>query len=127
MENNLENNQECSICLECIKEDKHKIWTCDHSFHKNCIQNWKKSCPNYRCNEKINSNNYTNKYTNTYFDIQYFLSWASEITYKTNEYKKIWKNRNCLINDHKISFYKPYGVIGVCHDCSIVEPFNLIL
>ena len=34
MENNLENNQECSICLECIKEDKHKIWTCDHSFHK---------------------------------------------------------------------------------------------
>ena len=34
MENNLENNQECSICLECIKEDKHKIWTCDHSFYK---------------------------------------------------------------------------------------------
>lgn len=121
----MENNQECSICLECIKEEKkYKIWTCNHSFHENCIQNWQKSCPICRCKYKINSDSL--KYTNKCFDIQKFLSFSSEVTCKTNEYKKIWKNSNCLNNEHKISFHKTYGVIGICHDCSIVQPFNTI-
>ena len=117
--------EECCICYNTLHDkEKHIIWNCNHSFHKQCIIDWKKSCPVCRCDEKINSNLYN--YTNKHFDIEYFLSWALKSTCKNNEYKKFWKETNCLNNNHEITFHKTYGIIGICHNCSIVQPLNYI-
>lgn len=40
----------CSICLEEIT-DNHKVLTCNHCYHKDCIIKWlnnKEECPNCR-------------------------------------------------------------------------------
>lgn len=51
----LDNNRECSICLEeYIKGDKVAYLTCVHNFHWNCIELWLKennTCP--QCREII--------------------------------------------------------------------------
>tara|TARA_E500000178_G_scaffold320819_1_gene344223 strand:- start:327 stop:647 length:321 start_codon:yes stop_codon:yes gene_type:complete len=43
------NNTECSICLDSDENEKIKL-ECDHSFHKNCLEEWyikskNKNCP----------------------------------------------------------------------------------
>ena len=51
LDNEIENSElpECSICLLKIKDNKiYKIKNCQHSFHKKCINKWKKTsneCP----------------------------------------------------------------------------------
>ena len=43
----------CSICLENLKNKKCVILSCEHIYHKICIQKWLKkndSCPNCRIN-----------------------------------------------------------------------------
>jgi len=50
----LENNPECMICLG---EIKNNIWTCEecsHIFHKKCIHQWNKNCPNCQTNISFN-------------------------------------------------------------------------
>ena len=49
----------CSICLEPLKEDLHKL-TCQHYFHWNCIKQWhssmqpnKHKCPVCRCHIRL--------------------------------------------------------------------------
>lgn len=47
------NDDICSICLEKLKMDKCVILSCEHIYHKDCIQKWLKkndSCPNCRIN-----------------------------------------------------------------------------
>ena len=50
----LEESQEthkCSICLDDISSNELKTTECDHHFHKDCIENWrrvKNNCPNCR-------------------------------------------------------------------------------
>ena len=37
---------ECTICYNEIEEGTgYNKWNCTHSFHKNCIIDWDKSCP----------------------------------------------------------------------------------
>jgi len=51
LDDGIENSDlpECSICLSRIKENKiYRIKNCKHSFHKKCINRWKKTsneCP----------------------------------------------------------------------------------
>lgn len=44
---------ECSICMDLIKDDKYKT-KCNHKFHRDCIDSWKKigknTCPLCRTN-----------------------------------------------------------------------------
>lgn len=40
--------EECSICLDILNNDTNKILTCNHIFHKKCIDTWLKRnniCP----------------------------------------------------------------------------------
>ena len=39
------NNEECSICLEDIEFEDLKILSCNHKFHKECIDTWTKKNP----------------------------------------------------------------------------------
>ena len=51
-----EENNICSICLQCFKENEYKREViCKHNFHKKCIDKWINkynnfSCPTCRCN-----------------------------------------------------------------------------
>ena len=36
---------ECSICIEIIKDGEQRILECDHIYHKICIKNWLKIKP----------------------------------------------------------------------------------
>tara|TARA_B100000214_G_scaffold371873_1_gene349060 strand:+ start:182 stop:535 length:354 start_codon:yes stop_codon:yes gene_type:complete len=116
---------DCSICLDTSIENKMITkWICNHKFHEKCIEEWNNYCPNCRCNKLIKT---TTKYNNNCFDIDLFLTWAKEIIINNTNYKNQWKNNECITNNHKLTFYKVYGVIGICHDCSIVQSFNYIL
>jgi hypothetical protein len=69
------------------------------------------------------------KYTNPHFDIRHFLTFATNIKDNISQYREVWKRtleKECIDNLHKITFHNQYGVIGICHDCSIVHGFNYI-
>ena len=45
-------NYECSICLEDIELKDLEILSCNHKFHKECIDTWfriNKNCPMCKC------------------------------------------------------------------------------
>lgn len=113
---------DCSICFYDIdKKDAAYKWTCNHTFHHNCIKNWNKSCPLCRCNEIKNTQK---KYTNECFDIENYISFSDKISYNTINYKNKWKSKNCIESNHNIIYYNNYKPTGICHDCSIVQCFN---
>ena len=60
---------------------------------------------------------------NKCFDIKYFISWASKITYDVSNYNKKWKSPKCIQDNHNIQYYSEYKPIGICHNCSIVQSF----
>ena len=38
-------------------------------------------------------------------------------------YMNDWKYDNCIINNHKITLSKPYGVLAIC-ECNKIQSFN---
>ena len=116
---------ECAICLTTIADDVgYKKWKCTHTFHKQCSAGWHGSCPMCRC-LAISSDN--QEYTNKYFNIQYYLSWASMINsdVSVSKYLAKWKNKECIDHAHEITFHETYSPIGICHNCSLVQSFNM--
>lgn len=41
-------------------------------------------------------------------------------------YEKVWKDRDCISQTHRIWFFKNYGVIGICEMCNTIQGFNLL-
>jgi hypothetical protein len=41
-------------------------------------------------------------------------------------YKNVWKDRDCVDQNHSLWFFKPYGVICICENCNTVQTFNRI-
>ena len=46
---------DCSICIEKIKNNECSPFTCNHMFHKKCILKWNGSCP-YCRSQRIDEN-----------------------------------------------------------------------
>ena len=114
---------ECPLCFTEIEEfDRHNKWTCTHRYHKNCIKYWDKSCPVCRCEDRKDIKLY--KYTNEQFDIEYFLRWATILTYDVSNYKQRWIEKKCIQENHNITYYNDNKPVGVCHNCSIVQGFS---
>lgn len=46
----INNDSDCSICLDDITRSDLYLTRCNHSFHKDCIEEWgiSKNCPNCR-------------------------------------------------------------------------------
>ena len=111
----------CSICLHTLDENKrYSKFTCNHFFHKNCINQWSGSCPLCRQNIVILTNNIVN---------ENISGWKNIPTNVPLEYYSIylekWENTRCIDENHQIFFKHPYGVVGVCENCSTVQAFNL--
>ena len=52
-------NEICCICVDKIKENKVRLINCNHSFHKDCIEEWFRkgnlNCP--ICRQNLKSKN----------------------------------------------------------------------
>ena len=129
----------CSICLDNIEDnDINKPYKCNHVYHKTCSDLWNGLCPECRA-EKIpitltnnNNNNNNNNNTTRYWPE---LSDESIHTWKRNNscvpieyhniYQQTWKKNDCLRYNHNLIFIKPYGVVGICEHCKIIQCYNL--
>ena len=47
--NEIIDNQECSICVESLNDNIAIKLTCDHIFHKKCLEEWLKKGKNKDC------------------------------------------------------------------------------
>ena len=131
--NILENQNDltlCSICLEHLNQNEGiKTYQCTHLYHRECINNWNGNCPTCRA-EKI-STTLTNNNTRNLSDItdesiQSFKRCHQNVpTNFHNIYHQTWKKNDCLRHNHNLIFLRPYGVVGICEDCKIIQCYNL--
>lgn len=127
---NEKNLELCSICLEHLNDNEDtKPYQCTHLYHYNCINKWYGNCPTCRA-EKI-STTLTNNNTMDLSDIsdesiERFKRCHQRVpTNFHNIYHQKWKKNDCVRHNHNLIFLKPYGVLGICEDCKIIQCFNL--
>ena len=125
-------NTICSICLEPLDEGI-KLYNCVHLYHDNCINSWNGTCPVCRGQRLpstltiINNNsNQTNNNSISEESIYRFKSLNSIVPPEYNYiYHQKWEKNDCVNYNHRLIFLKPYGVLGICEDCKIIQCFNL--
>lgn len=141
------NNTSCTICLyplikkgdcqencdTCITTE---IWTCKHQFHKYCINEWRNNsiyCPLCRCEEIINNTpDITDTITLHINDKTYIMEnnnhlYNNKLPLTLSKYVDKWNYDYCdnQYTNHKISFFKVYGVLGTC-SCGNTQSFNYL-
>tara|TARA_B100000902_G_C27286323_1_gene904610 strand:- start:768 stop:1133 length:366 start_codon:yes stop_codon:yes gene_type:complete len=110
----------CSICLNNIEDHEgFKKFKCDHIHHKKCIDSWNGNCPICRVGYELKANKISLD------SINGFKRNSSVPEEFHNLYLSSWNERQCIDNSHKLFFVKPYGVIGICENCHIIQSFNL--
>ena len=110
----------CSICLNDIKDqDGIKKFKCDHIYHLECINSWNGNCPMCRAEYILKSNQISQNFINGYKRISSVPEQFHSL------YLSSWNKKQCIDNSHKLIFVKPYGVIGICENCHIIQSFNL--
>jgi len=127
-----QNNLElCCICLEHLNENEDtKPYQCTHLYHSNCINNWHGNCPTCRA-EKIstiltNNNNTRNLSDISDESIDAFKHNVPKVPINYhNIYHQTWKKNECVRHNHNLIFRRPYGVVGICEDCKIIQCYNL--
>ena len=128
-----QNNLElCSICLEHLNENEDtKPYQCTHLYHSNCINNWHWNCPTCRAEKSSttltnNNNNTRNLSDISEESIEGFKRCHQRIPTNFHFiYHQKWKKNDCVRYNHNLIFLKPYGVVGICEDCKIIQSFNL--
>ena len=128
----------CSICLEHLNPNEGiKIYQCTHLHHPNCINNWNGNCPYCRSqrlpstlriitNHSIDNQSTSELPTITEESIEGFKRCNQRVpTNFHNIYHQTWKKNDCVTNNHNLIFLKPYGVVGICEDCKIIQCFSL--
>lgn len=136
---NQNNLKLCSICLEKLNENEGiKIFQCTHLYHPNCINNWKGNCPDCRsqrlpstlrriCQWPIDNESTSELPSITDESIEGFKRCNQRIPTNFHFiYHQKWKKNDCVTYNHNLIFLKPYGVVGICEDCKIIQCFNLI-
>jgi hypothetical protein len=130
--NILDNLELCSICLEHLNENEDtKPYQCTHLYHSNCINNWYGNCPTCRAEKSSttltnNNNNTRNLSDISEESIEGFKRCHQRIPTNFHFiYHQKWKKNDCVRYNHNLIFLKPYGVVGICEDCKIIQCFNL--
>jgi len=127
----------CPICYDPLTENNSdcvRKWNCSHKFHKECIQSWNNGCPLCRTtqlltqyNTRRNSGSNTNKINPTnILDVNKMKTMYNYVPEQhKNIYLNTWKYRCCIRDNHNIMFIQPYGVLGICEDCNIIQCYNV--
>ena len=120
------NNNICGICINVLSpNENYRKWNCHHYFHKVCADSWNNGCPICRTQDLIENNNSNiTKSHNLNLDI---LNTFDSANYYQHYYEK-WKYTECKTYNHKLKFVNcrtpPFGVLGFCKKCDLVQPFN---
>ena len=125
----------CPICYDPLTENNSECvrkWNCSHRFHRDCIQPWNKGCPLCRTTQllvqtNIRNNNRTNKINpqNT-LDVNIMKTIHTKVPEEhKSKYTTTWKDRCCIRENHNMVFIQPYGVLGICEDCNIIQSYCL--
>lgn len=127
----------CPICYDPFTESNSeciKKWNCTHKFHRRCIQSWDHNCPMCRTtqlltdyNTRRNSCSIVKKINPVnILDINIMKTIHKHVPEEHKSiYRNDWKDRCCIRNNHNILFVQPYGVLGICEDCNIVQSYNV--
>ena len=124
-------NNECSICYENIQELYSK-WTCNHNFHKNCIEQWHNGCPLCRCIVIKRLNNGSDSDTESdpdypkenILDIDQISNLFDVPVASRQLYLMLWKKRACIENNHNMLIKEPYCTMVICINCNLIKTFN---
>lgn len=130
-----DNGDICPICYDPLTENNSECiqkWNCSHKFHRGCIEQWNKGCPLCRTIELlrpniIRQNNRTNKinHLNT-LDVNIMKTIHKEVPEQhKSKYTTTWKDQCCIRENHNMLFVQPYGVLGICEDCNIIQSYCL--
>lgn len=124
------NNQDlCCVCLETnTTHAQIRKWTCSHSFHEECIDQWDNGCPMCRNMELITPNvTWTiSRNPRNVLNIDVMKSVKSVPENFIDIYKNIWKDQDCINENHSMVYSQPYGVVVICEDCNTVQCFKLM-
>lgn len=128
----------CPICYDPLTENNSECvqkWNCSHRFHTKCIQNWNNGCPLCRTtqlrtqyNTRRNSccSNTSKINPVNILDINIMKTSIKHVPEEHKSiYKNEWKDRCCIRENHNILFVQPYGVLGICEVCNIIQCYNV--
>ena len=125
----------CSICLEEITQEKEfQKWECQHRFHQSCVNKWNKGCPICRTSilatdtETIDITWSISRNPRNVLDIERMKN-MNNIRLSDDlipMYKDVWKDRDCIDQNHNLWFFKPFAIICICENCNTVQSFNQI-
>lgn len=125
----------CSICFESLDEKQaFQKWNCSHRFHENCVQRWNNGCPMCRTRRLIESQieeiEVTWSISRNPSNVLDLDRMKSMNIYLEDDlipmYKNVWKDRDCIDQNHSLWFFKPFAVLCICENCNTVQSFNRI-
>lgn len=128
----METSNDCVICWECITPDEsHQKWNCSHRFHRNCVESWNNGCPTCRnrtlFDDGLGGERVTWSISRNPENILNLESMKKTNILSVNLehiYKNVWKDRDCVDQNHKIWYFNNFGVVAICENCNTVQSFN---
>ena len=127
----MEKTNDCVICWDCIdKTESYQKWNCSHRFHKKCIESWSNGCPTCRNKNLFNNGQYEPvTWSNSRNPINVLNLESMKNTNilsvdLEHMYKDVWKDRDCVDQNHKIWYFNNFGVVAICENCNTVQSFN---
>ena len=124
------NNQDlCCVCLETnTTHTQFRKWTCQHSFHEECIDQWDNGCPICRTMDLIIPNvTWTiSRNPRNILNIDAMKSMTSVPENFIDIYKNKWKDQDCINQNHSMIYSQPKGVVVICEDCNTIQCFNVM-
>jgi len=127
----MENLDCCSICFECLEEDfQIQKWDCSHRFHENCANMWNNGCPMCRTmglvhieGEEITWSISRNRRNG--LDIERMKNMNMFLADNLiSTYKNVWKDQDCVEQNHNLLFFQSYTVLCICESCNTFQSFN---
>ena len=126
MNDNINDNIKCSICLNVLENDIISKWKCNHKFHSKCISTWNNGCPLCRNNILIDDIFIEKFFTDDKINNFDRLHNLKVSKHHHSIYLNLWKNKSCIDNNHNFLLVRPYGVIVICKTCKRYECYNLM-
>ena len=126
MNDNINYNIKCSICLNVLENDIISKWKCNHKFHSKCISTWNNGCPLCRNNILIDDIFIEKFFTDDKINNFDRLHNLKVSKHHHSIYLNLWKNKSCIDNNHNFLLVRPYGVIVICKTCKRYECYNLM-
>jgi len=112
-------NDVCNFCLEIHNENSYRPYICNHIFHSQCFEKWRKSCPickakiskkichiieidtkKFYCKIRNITNTRPSKFGDSYEQVQFYNGKWLDV--KKDEYFEILLNEKWIIGSNEL-------------------------